>query len=153
VHARSGAAGPATDNAVPGGIGGPGLDAAPIRSTRLVGDRDEALGVTDAADVAWMLARLGPTPFGHFTEPVVRRNPASRNLARSYIRCGQWFNPNFDRFAAAARRAPGWRAFDLALPHIPYVTHPQEIVEVLLEAAGARGATAGSGSRTGISGS
>lgn len=91
-------------------------------------------GVTDEADVQWMLARLGPTPFGHFKDAVRRRNPAAEKLARSYIRCGQWFNPNFDRFAAAAKCTPGWRAYDLALPHIPYVTHPRELADVLLEA-------------------
>jgi pimeloyl-ACP methyl ester carboxylesterase len=29
-----------------------------------------AYQVTDEADLRWMLARLRPTPFGHFTEPV-----------------------------------------------------------------------------------
>ena len=36
----------------------------------------QAWQVADEADLRWMLARLRPTPFGHFTSPVRLVNPA-----------------------------------------------------------------------------
>jgi hypothetical protein len=35
----------------------------------------EAWGITDETDLGWALARLRPTPFGHFKDAVRRRNP------------------------------------------------------------------------------
>ena len=43
--------------------------------------------VTDPADLAWVLPRLRPTPFAHFTGAVRCENPAAKNLPRTYIRC------------------------------------------------------------------
>ena len=93
----------------------------------------EVWQVTDAADLRWVLARLAPTPFGHFTEPVRRGNPAAEALPRTYIRCLQWPHPGFDHYADAARRTAGWRCRELTTPHLPYVTHPRELVALLLE--------------------
>jgi pimeloyl-ACP methyl ester carboxylesterase len=50
-------------------------------------------GVTHDDDVRWMLDRLGPTPFGHFKDPVQRTNPAAEKLPRAYIRCLQFPKP------------------------------------------------------------
>ncbi|MGH2374095.1 MAG: alpha/beta fold hydrolase [bacterium] len=49
--------------------------------------------VTDEADRRWMVARLGPTPFKTFTDPVRRMNPAAGKLPRTYIRCVQHSSP------------------------------------------------------------
>ena len=56
--------------------------------------------VADEADLRWMLARLRPTPFGHFTSPVRLVNPGAEQLPRTYIRCRGWMHPGFDRCAA-----------------------------------------------------
>ena len=40
----------------------------------------EAWRVTDEADLRWILARLAPTPFGHFKDPVRRKNPTAEAL-------------------------------------------------------------------------
>jgi pimeloyl-ACP methyl ester carboxylesterase len=95
----------------------------------------EAWRITDEADLQWMLARLAPTPFGHFKDPIRRRTPAAETLPRTYIRCMQWPHAGFDRYADAARRAAGWCCRELAAPHIPYITHPRELAELLLEDA------------------
>ena len=92
-------------------------------------------GVTDVADVQWMLARLGPTPLGHFTEPVQRTNPAGEKPVRTYVRCLQFPHPGFDQHAAMARRTPNWRYRELATPHLPPVTHPQELTALLVNLA------------------
>jgi pimeloyl-ACP methyl ester carboxylesterase len=89
--------------------------------------------VTDEADRRWMVARLGPTPFKTFTDPVRRRNPVAEKVPRTYIRCVQHASPWFDRHAETARRAVGWRYRELASFHHPAVTMPRELATLLLE--------------------
>jgi pimeloyl-ACP methyl ester carboxylesterase len=95
----------------------------------------EAWRITDDADRGWMLARLTATPFKVFTDPVRRSNPAAEKLARTFIRCLQWPNPMFDRYAETARRTTGWRYRELPTSHEPFVTHPEELANLLAEAA------------------
>jgi pimeloyl-ACP methyl ester carboxylesterase len=73
-------------------------------------------GVNDDADVQWMLARLVPTPLGHFTEPVQRPNPAGEKPLRTYVRCVQFPHPVFDQH-----------------PHLPPITHPRELTALLVQ--------------------
>jgi len=94
----------------------------------------EAWKITEDADQRWMLARLGPTPFRIFKDPVRRSNLTASKLPRTFIRCLQWPNLVFDRYADIARRTAGWRCRELAASHEPFVTHPQELAN-LLEAA------------------
>ena len=68
----------------------------------------EMWGVTSNDDVSWMLARLRPTPFRHFSDPVRRINPAAAKVDHVFIRCQQ-FQPGkhvFDRHAAMAQQTP-----------------------------------------------
>lgn len=94
--------------------------------------------VTDEADRRWMVARLRPTPFKTFTDPVRRRNPAAEKLPRTYIRCvphsQQGLSP-LDGYAEAARKATGWRYRELATGHEAFITMPRELAELLLEVA------------------
>jgi pimeloyl-ACP methyl ester carboxylesterase len=89
--------------------------------------------VTDEADLRWMLARLGPTPFGHFTQAVRRRNPTAERLPRTYIRCTRYQHAGFDRYAEQARRSAGWRYRELSSHHHPAITNPRELADLLLE--------------------
>jgi pimeloyl-ACP methyl ester carboxylesterase len=92
-------------------------------------------GVTHDDDVRWMLDRLGPTPFGHFKDPVQRTNPAAEKLPRAYIRCLQFPNPRFDQYAAMAQRSERWRYGELAAPHHAAITMPDKVADLLLELA------------------
>ena len=91
--------------------------------------------VTDEADLRWMLARLRPTPFGHFKDSVRRTNPAAEKLPRTYIRCPQWPQPGFDRYAEMAQRTGGWHYRELTTSHVPFVTNPRELADLLLQIA------------------
>jgi hypothetical protein len=95
----------------------------------------QAWQVTDEADLAWMLARLRPTPFGHFTSPIRLVNPAAEQLPKTYIRCDGWPNPTFDRHAQTAEQDPRWRLRHLDSGHLPYITNPRELARILLELA------------------
>ena len=92
-------------------------------------------GVTDAADVRWLVERLGPTPVGHFTEPARRTNPAAEKLPRAFIRCRQFPNPRLDRHADMAQRTANWRYRELAAPHHAAFTMPYKVADLLLELA------------------
>jgi pimeloyl-ACP methyl ester carboxylesterase len=91
----------------------------------------ETWQVTEKTDLDWMC----PTPFGHFKEPVKRKNPAAEKLPRTYIRT-QWPHPGFDRYAGDAGEAAGWQSRKIASSHLPYITHPSELAALLLEVAG-----------------
>jgi len=93
----------------------------------------QAWQVTDEADLAWALPRLRPTPFGHFTRAVRRSDPAAAALPRTFIRCTRWPHPGFDRYAKLAGETRGWRLRHLDVPHLPYLTHPAELVAALTE--------------------
>jgi pimeloyl-ACP methyl ester carboxylesterase len=95
----------------------------------------QAWQIADEDARQWMLARLAATPFKIFSDPVHRTNPAADRLPRTFVRCLHWPNPTFDRHAATARQAPGWRYRELPTSHEPFVTHPQDLATVLLEAA------------------
>ncbi|HKN56066.1 MAG TPA: alpha/beta fold hydrolase [Amycolatopsis sp.] len=85
-------------------------------------------------DAEWVLPRLRPTPWRHFTEPVHAPESALGTISRWYVRCLR--NPGpFDRFAEAAQANPGWQHRELDAPHLPFVTDPKAVVDVLLEAA------------------
>ncbi len=89
--------------------------------------------VTDEADLAWMLDRLRPTPFGQFTTPIRLTDPAAARLPRTYVRCTAWPHPGFDRWADHAGRAAGWRLRTVAASHLAYVTSPDAVAKVLLD--------------------
>jgi len=82
-----------------------------------------------------MVERLGPTPFGHFTEKVQRTNAAADGIRRTYIRCLKWKNAAFDRHAETARKGGVWRYRELASSHEPFITMPDKLAEALLELA------------------
>jgi pimeloyl-ACP methyl ester carboxylesterase len=93
----------------------------------------EMWGVTDEGDARWMVDRLGPTPIGHFRDPVNLTSPAARALARTYVRCPRYPSARFDEHAAMAKRTSGWRFRELQTSHHPAVTAPDEVANLLLE--------------------
>ena len=88
--------------------------------------------VTDDAKLQWILPRLRATPIKHFTEPVRLTNTDRARPHLVYIRCPQGPAP-FDKPAAFARASPDWTYRELRVPHVPFVTHPRELTEVLTE--------------------
>jgi hypothetical protein len=96
----------------------------------------QAWQVTDAADLQWVLPRLRPTSFGHFTEPVKLQLPDAEQPRRVYIRCRHWPNPGFDRSAGTAQASPAWDYAELATSHLSYITSPDQLSDILLEIAG-----------------
>lgn len=92
----------------------------------------ESYGVTDEADVRWMVDRLADQPFATMTQPVSASNPAARSLPRTFIHCTGWHA--FDRYAEHARQS-GWRVHELPTGHDAMVTMPHELAALLLKLA------------------
>jgi pimeloyl-ACP methyl ester carboxylesterase len=95
----------------------------------------EAWKVTDDEDLRWVLDRLRPTPFRHFTEPIQLARPDSELPPRIYIRCTDNPHPGFDRCAEAAQSSPAWTHRELAGAHLPYITDPDELTAQLVDIA------------------
>src|SRR6516225_11887027 len=98
--------------------------------------RTRSWHITDQSDLRWVLPRLTATPLGHFAEPVRRINTAAERLPRTYIRCTVFPNPIFDRYAEIAQSGAGWQHRELATSHLPFITNPLELANVLMEAVG-----------------
>jgi pimeloyl-ACP methyl ester carboxylesterase len=96
--------------------------------------RGDVWQVTDEADVEWMLPRLRPTPFRHFTDPVRLEPSRTEAIGRTYIRgCGRPPRAQFDDAATRVRSTPGWRYVEIDTPHVPYFTHPHVVTQALVE--------------------
>ena len=91
--------------------------------------------VSDPDDVQWLLPRLRPTPIRHFTEPVqLRYTDYGERPHHVYIRCLRNDRaPHFDQCATVAESSPDWTYRPLMLPHLPFITHPVETAQALLE--------------------
>jgi pimeloyl-ACP methyl ester carboxylesterase len=94
--------------------------------------------IVDEADFEWVLPRLRPTPYRHFTDPVRVTDSNLDAIDRVYVRCRPGNPAPFDIFAAAARSKPGWTYRELDTPHVPFVTHPDDVTTVLLDTADSR---------------
>ncbi len=95
--------------------------------------RGEIWQVTDESDIEWIMPRLRPTPFRHFTDPVRLAPGRTDGIERIYIRCCARPPAPFDAMAARVRSTPGWRCIEIDTPHIPYVTHPHVVTDALTE--------------------
>jgi pimeloyl-ACP methyl ester carboxylesterase len=97
----------------------------------------DALGVTDAADVAWVEARRHPHPMRTLLEPVIAPPEAFAGVERSYVFCTQHEGLialyGVDPLLAFAERAQseGWRFETLDAPHDAMTTHPAAVAAVL----------------------
>jgi hypothetical protein len=92
-----------------------------------------ALGVTDAADLAWVNARVVKQPFATFNEPVTLAAAAGAGLPRAYLACVDPASGSFGQFAAKVRNEPSWQFRELRAGHNAMVTTPQLLADALLE--------------------
>jgi pimeloyl-ACP methyl ester carboxylesterase len=90
----------------------------------------QALGVTDAADIAWITPRVARQPYASFSQPALEQPGAE--LPRSYIACTQPASGSFGQFAARVRQDSTWRYRELATGHNAMVIAPQALAQTLL---------------------
>jgi pimeloyl-ACP methyl ester carboxylesterase len=83
-------------------------------------------------------ARHAPSPWRPLEEPLTVRKQAAAALPRTYIHCTAKPHPDAPIYAhfrpvAARARARGWRLRELPTRHVPAVSAPRELADLLLE--------------------
>lgn len=107
-------------------VAGPGFGwLIPVRSLA-------KMGVTDEADVAWLVPRLTPHPWRTFTDPL-RLTGAVESVPAEFIECVDWMR--VFRGQAERARARGWPVHEIATGHEAMVTAPKDLAGLLLAIA------------------
>jgi pimeloyl-ACP methyl ester carboxylesterase len=93
----------------------------------------ESLGVSDPEHSLWVDSRTTPQSLRTFNQPLRLSPNQTIRVPRSYIHCsgeptGRFFLP----FAERAR-ADGWRCAELTTAHLPMITMPQQLADLLSE--------------------
>ncbi|MCR3721967.1 MULTISPECIES: alpha/beta fold hydrolase [Prauserella salsuginis group] len=90
------------------------------------------LGVTDQADLDWLIPRLTPHPWLTYTEPL-QLTGRSDQVAAAFIECVDWMRV----FQGQAERATNrdWPIHRIATGHEAMVTAPNELAALLLDVA------------------
>jgi pimeloyl-ACP methyl ester carboxylesterase len=92
---------------------------------------EDFFGVTDPADLDWMLTRVGDHPYKTMTQPVQLTDDRLNSLPRTFILTT--VAPLFREAAERAQRL-GFRYYELlSAGHNAMVTQPAELVKILLE--------------------
>ncbi|HEU0075878.1 MAG TPA: alpha/beta hydrolase [Dehalococcoidia bacterium] len=95
-----------------------------------VGDFD----VTDAADLAWIKAKMTPHPRGTMTEGVKVTVPIEAlAFKRTYVRTSD--SPFFLEAASRVKDRPEWQYRELLAGHDSMVTQPDDLTKLLLALA------------------
>lgn len=93
----------------------------------------ESMGLkAGSADYDWVLRRLTPHPLKTYTSALTLRNPVGNGLPRTYVHCTQPSYATIKGSRALVRSWPGWRWIELRAPHEAMITHPDEVVGILL---------------------
>lgn len=107
------------------------------RAPHFLGDDDLARVIEDEAKRQWCLARSEgqAQPLKTMTQRIRLSNPAAETLPRTFISCTVDAADGDRRMAERARSTPGWRYRELSATHFAVLTHPGEVVNLLLEVA------------------
>jgi pimeloyl-ACP methyl ester carboxylesterase len=88
-------------------------------------------GVTDPAQREWVGARTAPFPIRCWEQPAKLPANAAAGLPRSFIDCTASLSEIFGPFAERARQE-AWGYHQLASSHVAWLTHPEELAEIVL---------------------
>lgn len=94
-----------------------------------------ALGISDAADLAWAEARVTPQPFGTFAQKAALQRPAGEGLPRGYIACVEPASGSFGQFAARIENDASWQYRALRTGHCAMITAPTALAAAIVSMA------------------
>jgi pimeloyl-ACP methyl ester carboxylesterase len=90
----------------------------------------------NAADVAWVQAKMTPQPAGAFSEKLHHTGAYDRVVKKTYIRPVDWRAAPFDAASAPLRTDPTWTVHDIhGSGHDVMVDKPDELTRLLLQVA------------------
>lgn len=90
------------------------------------------LGKEGDPDYDWVRRRLSPHPLRTFTTPLRLRAQVGNGLPCAYVHSTQPSYPFTDASRQLVRSGSGWRWVDLAAPHDSMITHPDDVVGILV---------------------
>lgn len=91
----------------------------------------QAFGITDAAQAAWLEARLSPMPAGLYDTPIELHHGASRGLRRTYVAATAPVYETMRSVQERLRQDASWTFLEIATCHDMMVTAPAEVVSIL----------------------
>ena len=86
-------------------------------------------GITDAADLAWVGSKVTPQPAAAMDQPVRLGRPEAKAIPRSFIGSSEAGFESVDQRV----KADGWPVYHIDSGHDPFITHPEELANILLE--------------------
>jgi pimeloyl-ACP methyl ester carboxylesterase len=90
------------------------------------------LGKEGDPDYDWVRSRLSPHPLRTYTTPLTLRAPVGNGLPRTYVHAIQPSHPALELSRQLVRSWSGWKWIESAAAHDCMITHPDEIVHLLL---------------------
>jgi pimeloyl-ACP methyl ester carboxylesterase len=90
------------------------------------------LGKEGDPDHDWVRRHLSPHPLRTYTTPLTLRAPVGNGLPRTYVHSTRPSHPALEASLQLVRSWPGWRWIELATPHDSMITHPDDVVRLLL---------------------
>lgn len=101
----------------------------------LLPPRLEALGLTEADDIAFEEGRLTPHPYNTYRTVLQLKNPVGNNLPAAYVHCVE---PEFMAVRSSfdwVRANTSWQVETLPAGHCALVSHPEQVTQALLALA------------------
>lgn len=109
------------------------MDAEGLRMTIPSPDQ---FGLSDPAQLAWVMRQLTPHPLKGYTEPLQLQHPLGNGLPKTYIAVTDpWYAP-LAELRQWVRSQPDWDWRELAACHNAMVSAPLALASLLMELAG-----------------
>jgi pimeloyl-ACP methyl ester carboxylesterase len=91
----------------------------------------KSLGLNDD-DLRFITSHRTPQPIGPLDSPLVLKNDFGNGLPKTYIACTNPVFPGVESSKKRVKEQQGWNWKEIASGHVPMVTHPDELSEMLL---------------------
>ena len=109
------------------------MDAEGLRMTIPSPDQ---FGLSDPAQLAWVMRQLTPHPLKGYTEPLQLQHPLGNGLPKTYIAVTDPWYPPLAELRQWVRSQPDWDWHELAACHNAMVSAPLALASLLMELAG-----------------
>jgi pimeloyl-ACP methyl ester carboxylesterase len=90
------------------------------------------LGVTDPGDTKWLLDKQTPHPASTYTAAVALLRGGYAPFARTYIDCTEPVLVTINSTKERVRKESGWQIVTMKTGHLPMVTQPEALTDILL---------------------
>jgi pimeloyl-ACP methyl ester carboxylesterase len=83
-------------------------------------------------DYEWVRRQLSPHPLRTYITPLMLRAEVGNRLPRTYVSSTRPAHPALEVSRRLVRSWQGWKWIELATPHNSMITHPDDVVRLLL---------------------